>query len=262
MNQDISSANKAKQWRLHYKLNGPTIHRSEKVCQRCKQLKAIDEFPINRDKPDWRGSRCKPCNTAIKDEWRKKNPEKARAASLRQAAKTKNKPDDARLKYSRKYYKTHKEVQARRTAEWKNKNRPKYNAYMASYHKAKMQSNPSYAFAVKIRSKIRLLLSGYQKTSPTEQLLGCKIADLKKYLESLWEPWMSWGNYGGKDGQWCIDHIMPVAAFDLSQPEEQKRCFHYSNLRPLCVKKNREKSHKYDPEELSKLRGLHSINQP
>jgi hypothetical protein len=42
---------------------------------------------------------------------------------------------------------------------------------------------------------------------------------------------MSWDNYGIKG--WHIDHIIPCAAFDLTDPEQQKICFHYTNLRPL-----------------------------
>ena len=34
-------------------------------------------------------------------------------------------------------------------------------------------------------------------------------------------------------GLWHVDHIIPCASFDLSKPEEQARCFHYSNLQAL-----------------------------
>ncbi len=42
---------------------------------------------------------------------------------------------------------------------------------------------------------------------------------------------MNWENYG-KFG-WHIDHIIPCDSFDLTKEEEQRRCFHYSNLQPL-----------------------------
>lgn len=256
---DKEQQRKNKLWRAHYKLNGPALVRTEKTCARCGQLKPIESFPINRDRPDWHANNCKPCNVAIKQEWRERNPEKARAASLRQAARSREKPEDQRLKYSRKYYRANKAKAHKRSMEWRNRNRQQYAAIQRRCIKQRLQSDPSFAFGFRFRAKIRLLLSGLRKSAPTEQLLGCSIAEFRKHLESLWEPWMSWDNYGGKDGQWCIDHIMPVAAFDLSKPEEQKCCFHYSNLRPLCVKKNREKWHRYDAEELAKLRGLHSV---
>lgn len=37
---------------------------------------------------------------------------------------------------------------------------------------------------------------------------------------------------------WHIDHIVPCASFDLSKPEEQKKCFHYTNLQALWWRDN------------------------
>ena len=34
-------------------------------------------------------------------------------------------------------------------------------------------------------------------------------------------------------GKWHIDHIIECHRFDLTKPEEQRKCFHYSNQRPL-----------------------------
>jgi hypothetical protein len=42
---------------------------------------------------------------------------------------------------------------------------------------------------------------------------------------------MSWDNWSLKG--WHIDHIRPISSFDLSDPAQQKECFHYSNLQPL-----------------------------
>ena len=55
---------------------------------------------------------------------------------------------------------------------------------------------------------------------------------------------MNWSNYGHGIGKWVIDHIIPCAAFDLSNQIEQYKCFHYTNLQPLWFYENAEKSDK------------------
>lgn len=180
-----------------------------------------------------------------------------------QVARVSKLPDEKRLKHSRRWYAKNKAVAHKRSLEWRFRNRAAYNAAQSAYHKARLKRDPDYAFGVKIRAKMRLMLRGLRKSAPTEVLLGCKLSDFKKYLESLWEPWMSWGNYGGhQEGNWQIDHIVPIASFDLTDPEQQKLCFHYSNLRPLCSKKNREKWHTANPADLEALRNrINEMNQ-
>jgi len=52
-----------------------------------------------------------------------------------------------------------------------------------------------------------------------------------------------WDNYGSG---WHIDHIRPCSSFDLSDEEQQRACFHHSNLQPLWVKDNLEKGSKWE----------------
>ena len=40
------------------------------------------------------------------------------------------------------------------------------------------------------------------------------------------------------NGKIHIDHIKPCSSFDLSKPEEQKKCFHFTNLQPLWARDN------------------------
>ena len=54
---------------------------------------------------------------------------------------------------------------------------------------------------------------------------------------------MTWENYGS---YWHVDHIRPLASFDLSKPEEQTKAFHFSNCQPLEAKKNLQKSDSWD----------------
>ena len=72
---------------------------------------------------------------------------------------------------------------------------------------------------------------GIKKVLKTEELLGCTVAEARSYIESLWLPDMSWNNYSLHG--WHVDHIIPLNTFDLSDIEQQKKAFHYTNLRPL-----------------------------
>ena len=88
-------------------------------------------------------------------------------------------------------------------------------------------------------------LKGNIKSAKTLTLLGCSIPEFMKHLESQFQPGMTWENYGLFG--WHRDHIRPCASFDLSQPEEQAKCFHYTNFQPLWAKDNLAKSDSYTP---------------
>ncbi len=113
---------------------------------------------------------------------------------------------------------------------------------------------------VHVRKCLRMRLgqalrkSGTQKTIRTMDLIGTDIKALMNYIESLWQPGMSWDNYGSladgskpTDQVWHIDHILPCASFNLLDPEEQKKCFHYTNLQPLWAKDNLNKGATWRP---------------
>ena len=73
------------------------------------------------------------------------------------------------------------------------------------------------------------------------ELTGCSKEDLIKHLESQFTDGMTWENYG----EWHIDHIRPCCSFNLEDPEEQKTCFHWTNLQPLWAIDNMKKGGSY-----------------
>ena len=79
-----------------------------------------------------------------------------------------------------------------------------------------------------------------RKTNRTMQLVGCNINALMAHIESRFTIGMTWANYG----KWHIDHRIPCAVFDLSKPNQQRACFHFSNLQPLWATDNLRKSDK------------------
>jgi hypothetical protein len=72
------------------------------------------------------------------------------------------------------------------------------------------------------------------------KLIDCTIEELWTHLKRKFTEGMTKENYG----KWHIDHIIPCASFDLTDPEQQEKCFHYTNLRPLWAFDNMSKGAK------------------
>ena len=121
---------------------------------------------------------------------------------------------------------------------------------MKQYRKTRSEINRRYwkdrrsvdvIFRIKnnMRNRVNSLLKGNIKESSIIDYIGLSIEDLKKHLESQFQPGMTWDNYG--KGGWHIDHIVPCSKFDFSKEEDLKKCWHYSNLQPLWEEDNLRK---------------------
>jgi hypothetical protein len=95
-----------------------------------------------------------------------------------------------------------------------------------------------------LRNRLCDAVKGRNKSAKTQELLGCSVEYLKRYLEGRFLPGMSWDNWGHVGKVWHIDHIRPCASFDLTDPEQQRACFHYTNLQPLWAVDNIRKGAK------------------
>jgi hypothetical protein len=81
------------------------------------------------------------------------------------------------------------------------------------------------------------------KSKSTEEILGCTITFFKQHIKNLMEkePWMNEDNYGVHipgERRWQIGHKIPKASFNLTDPEQLKQCFHYTNLCPQEAEEN------------------------
>ena len=79
------------------------------------------------------------------------------------------------------------------------------------------------------------------KSQSTQEIIGCSFEEFKSYLESKFEDWMNWENYGLFNGEyvfgWDIDHIIPLSSADGE--EDVISLCHFTNLQPLCSRVNR-----------------------
>lgn len=134
----------------------------------------------------------------------------------------------------------HRERATVRMRNWRKKNSESCRKKaLALYHKR--MTDPTFQLTRCLRERLRKALTRGSKRSSAIKLLGCSIENLWIYLESRFEPGMTRENYGSV---WEVDHIMPCVIFDLTNPEHQKRCFHFSNLQPLFATVNKKKGRK------------------
>jgi hypothetical protein len=121
-------------------------------------------------------------------------------------------------------------------------NRKKILERNKNYEAKRNAIDPSFKLRRILRSRILTALKNINKRKENSciELVGCSLLFLKKYIESKFLDGMSWENHG----KWHIDHICPCASFNLALIEEQKKCFHYTNLQPLWAIDNIRKGSK------------------
>ena len=136
------------------------------------------------------------------------------------------------IKQTRQYYKDNKETINKRNKEYSknhyDSNPERYKKYMTERYRKNSQTKLSLLLRVRINNALKN--QQIFKSNRTNKLIDCSFIFLKQYLESYFKPEMNWDNHGIL---WEIDHIKPCNSFDLTDIEQQKQCFHYTNLQPL-----------------------------
>ena len=139
---------------------------------------------------------------------------------------------------SRKYYCKNKEKKLLKNKIYRINNKEKVKAHDIWRSK----NNINRKLSLLLRRRTLLALKNNSKSKNTMYLLGVEnIEFLWKHLELTFKPGMTRENHG----KWHVDHIRPCSSFDLSKPEEQAKCFHYTNLQALWAHENLSKGSKY-----------------
>lgn len=178
--------------------------------------------------------------------WKDKNPEK-RAAENK--AYRKRNPEKVRARKKR-WNKANPDPEGQHTRyiRWKNKNPDKYKAAYTIQNE-KQEADPVRRLYNRVRANVSSALRFHRclKSVRTLALIGLPTwEDFKAHLEQKFQPGMTWDNHGQGPGKWNIDHIRPCKNFlDLSDPEQQKQAWHYTNLQPLWWIDNMKKGAKY-----------------
>jgi hypothetical protein len=140
--------------------------------------------------------------------------------------------------------KRNREKSTAREREWRSRNKDRVRGYYRKYVNKRRKTDIAFHLQMTVRTRIHgaLARSSLGKEARTLEYVGCTASELRCWLESKFLPGMTWGNRG-RHG-WHIDHIIPLAKFDLSDPAQQAAAFHYTNLQPLWAKDNLCKSDK------------------
>lgn len=251
-----------------------------KKCSKCLYEKEVIEFNKSNKYKDGLSCWCKNCQSDYQKKYyekyyeENKDSEQLRSKNYRtnNIEKIKsykkiwndNNPDYYKV-YKEENPKKIREIQKRytdknidsekvRKKKWRDNNSEYFKNYRISNNENLKEKRREY---VKNRRKTDILFklkdaighnireslkrNGLSKVYRTEIILGCTITEFRTYLESKFENWMNWNNYGLYNGEenygWDIDHIVPISS--AKDPDELLKLNHYTNLQPLCSKINR-----------------------
>jgi hypothetical protein len=141
-----------------------------------------------------------------------------------------------------------KEKNKKSAKDWAEKNADRHRESRRRGSARRRLNNPNIKLRECLRNRMNDAVKGKSKSAKTMELIGCDITTLRNHLESLFQEGMTWDNRGcervNKVKSWHMDHIIPCSYFDLLDPEQQKLCFHYTNLQPLWETDNTSKGNK------------------
>jgi|LakMenEpi03Aug12_release.lakeMendotaPanAssembly.Ray.scaffolds.fasta_scaffold527393_2 hypothetical protein len=192
--------------------------------------------------------------------WCLKNKERKKELARNWYLKNKEKVN----KLSKEWYLKNKEKTKKWYKEWYLKTKKERKKYQLKYYnlnknkiikrqlikeKERYHSDSNFKIIHVLRRRVRLAIKNGYKNTTTLKLLGVpNVEFLWKHLESTFKPGMTKENHGKV---WHMDHILPCVSFNLNDPNEQKKCFHYTNLQALFVHENLSKGSKIIKQDLT-----------
>lgn len=215
----------------------PVDHVAFKICSRCKKQKMLDKFGRLSSSKDGLRHCCKECRKLEMSTENQKLLAKQRKQKYAQS-------DHGKEKISL-YNKTEQNKELHRLRCKKYESTDRFKKLRKQYERNRYQNNANYRLVSNLRCRLYSALNRNKKKKiikyqNTIDLFGCTVEQLWTHLESMFSEGMTKENYG----KWHVDHIIPCDSFNLSDPKQQKACFHYTNLQPLWAKDNLIKSNK------------------
>lgn len=214
-----------------------------KKCTKCDEIKPLSEFYKCKSNRDGLQFICKYCKSILNKDPKKKEYDKKYSIEYNKDPLNKIK----KYEHSKKFQKENPEKQKFYSKKFKDSEKGKQwrVEYRKKEYDEKYGKDLDWTLKLILRNRLKNAIKNEFKSGKTLELLGCSIEEFKIHLEKQFNENMNWDNRGS---YWEIDHIKPIALFDLTNPEQQRECFYYTNLQPLEKITNRIKSSKYEQE--------------
>lgn len=206
------------------------------VQKRCSDKAAAD--PVKRQKR-------REMDRIYSRNYRLRHPERLKEITKRSYKRNKAAKQEYAKRYRDKDPDRHRALSAAKAKERRRRFVEKHGVCETTHRARK---DHAFRLVKNLRGRIYMALrqANAAKNNRTMQLVGCTVSELVRHLESQFTQGMSWDNMG----KWHIDHIIPCAAFDLSDASQQSAAFHYTNMQPLWARENLTKSAKVSGQNL------------
>ncbi len=218
----------------------------EKKCSKCNQTKAISGFGKNKKGKYGVRPECNLC--------RKSNRKHNKDKQKEYREKNKEYYTEYNKQYrenNKEYFKEWRENNKEHIKKWRLANKDKIRKSQKAWLKDKRENDVCFNLRERVSCSVRQTLrrQGATKGGSVFDHLPYTPQQLKKHLESQFESWMSWDNWGVYDGNnkvWHIDHIYPQSKlpFDNLKHPNFKKCWALENLMPIEARENLSKGAK------------------
>lgn len=137
------------------------------------------------------------------------------------------------------------------TLTWQQGNgKEKKREYMNTYFLSRRDTDENFRLATNMRTRVRYALK-YQgtnkageKTFGPDGLVGCTKEEFHAHLRTTFTDEMRADNTD-------VDHIWPLALYDLRDPVQQKMAFNWQNCQAMWPKENKLKKDKIPSENMA-----------
>lgn len=190
-----------------------------KTCRKCGLPKPTKEFGRCSAVKDGLLAQCRACRSVANAAWRESNANELRT-------------------YEKDRYAAQKGFLAQKQRTWRAAHKEHRNEGL----RVRYAEDVGFRLGQLLRNRLYQAAGGRSRGASAVRDLGCTVEELRGHLASRFASGMTWENYG----EWHIDHVRPLASFDLTDPAQCAQACHYTNLQPLWAAENLSKGARYD----------------